>query len=179
MLWSVVPRMLRPLGGPELQRGILCVNSSYAFVQRDHAVISFLASRPDLIQCNIREQTMIDGHYKISNGILHFVCGQLAKLDVARLQRWIREVWMSRIELVRERKRIALAMCLHSRLGQAAPLSALGGDLVALVVSRLKDVGDDRRWRGATPRTTVVPRARAALVWTDLSKIDLNKLNGR
>ena len=82
---------------------------------------------------------------------------------------------------------MAVAMCLHSRLGQASGLAVLDTDLVALVVDKLKDVGDDRIKRGR-----LVPRAKpkqepmkprymtgAALVWTDLSKVDVNKLNGR
>ena len=180
----------RPIGGPELQRGILYVKGldcDYAFVQEDHLVISFLASRPDLIGCNIREQIMFDGHYKIRHSLLQLVCMQLAKLDMGRLQNWIRGTWLARIEEVRATKRVAVAMCLHSRLGQGSEMAALGEDLVALVVGKLKDVGDDRIKRGR-----LVPRIKskhdpvkaryitgAAVVWTDLSKVDLKKLNGR
>ena len=182
--------MAKTIAKPALREGILYVNlegANYAFVQKDHAVISFLANRADLIGCNIREQPLCDGYYKIGRGLLHFVCNQLAKFDVTRLQMWIRETWLTRIQQVRERKRMAVAMCLHSRLGQASGLAVLDTDLVALVVDKLKDVGDDRIKRGR-----LVPRAKpkqepmkprymtgAALVWTDLSKVDVNKLNRR
>jgi hypothetical protein len=80
---------VRPIGYPQLQRGIFYLKD-YAFVQSDHAVISFLARKPDLIRCNIREQVLFDGYYKIGHALLHFVCEQLAKLDVTRLQKWLR-----------------------------------------------------------------------------------------
>lgn len=178
----------KPIAKPEHRTGILYVEGAdYAFVQKNHAVISFLANKPDLIQCNIREQPLVDEYYKIGHVVLHFVCTQLAKFDVARLQEWIRGTWLTRIEGVRESKRVAVAMCLHPRLGQASGMAALGEDLVALVVGKLKDAGDDRIKRGRlVPRVKpkpepVKPRyiTGAALVWTDLSKIDVNKLNGR
>ena len=160
--------MAKPIAKPALRAGILYV-ANYAFVQKDHAIISFLANRADLIGCNIHEQPLCDEYYKIGREILHFVCNELAKSDVTRLQMWIRETWLTRIQQVRERKRVAVAMCLHCRLGQASGLAVLDADLVALVVDKLKDVGDDRIKRGRlVPRAT---KPRTGVVWTDLSKV--------
>ena len=161
--------MAKPIAKPALRAGILYVNPNYAFVQKDHAIISFLANRADLIGCNIREQPY--EYYKIGREILHFVCNELAKSDVTRLQMWIRETWLTRIQQVRERKRVAVAMCLHCRLGQASGLAVLDADLVALVVDKLKDVGDDRIKRGRLVPRATKPRTGAELVWTDLSKV--------
>ena len=158
----------KPIAKPALRAGILYV-ANYAFVQKDHAIISFLANRADLIGCNIREQPY--EYYKIGREILHFVCNELAKSDVTQLQMWIRETWLTRIQQVRERKRVAVAMCLHWRLGQASGLAVLDADLVALVVDKLKDVGDDRIKRGRLVPRATKPRTGAELVWTDLSKV--------
>lgn len=66
-------------------------------------------------------------------------------------------------------------MCLHSRLGQASGLGELGKDLVALVVDKLQDVENERLKRGRLAQ----PRYMTAPIWTDISKIDVEKLNGR
>ena len=165
----------------ELRRGVWEFGD-HAFVPKDHAVVHFLANRPYLIGCNIREQRLTDGYYKIGRPLLHFICRRLANFNVVLLQRWIRSAWLPGIEPIRQSKREAVAMCLHSRLGQASGLGALGKDLVALIVGKsVKDVEDDRIQRGRLVRPARVwakPRYMTAPVWIDLSKIDLNKLNG-
>ena len=167
---------------PRSQEGILFLEK-YALVHKDHKIINFLAAKPYLINCNIREQPLFDGYYKIERTLVSVICDGLAKVNVIKIQRWIRSKWLTGLEHTRQSKREAVAMCLHSRLGQASGLGELGKDLVALVVDKLKDVEDERLKRGrlvppAKPKLQQ-PRYIAAPVWTDLSKVDLKKLNGR
>ena len=167
---------------PKSQDGILYLEK-YALVHKDHKVVNFLAAKPYLINCNIREQPLFDGYYKIERTLVSVICDGLAKINVVRIQRWIRGKWLTRLEHTRQSKREAVAMCLHSRLGQASGLGELGKDLVALVVEKLKDIEDERLKRGR-----LIPQAKPkfaqplyimAPIWTDLSKVDVNKLNGR
>ena len=170
------------IANPKSQQGILYLEK-FEFVHKDHKVVNFLANKPYLINCNIREQPLFDGYYKIERMLIHVICNRLAELNFVLIQRWISSKWLTGLEQIRQSKREAVAMCLHSRLGQASGLGELGKDLVALVVDKLKDVEDDRIKRGrlvpqAKPKLAQ-PRYIAAPIWTDISKIDVNKLNGR
>lgn len=170
---------------PEHRGGILYLHPCpYAFVRDDHDVICYLARNKDLIGCNIHEQIKVDGcYYKICTKVLNFVLKMLAKYDVTRLQAWIRATGLERIRKKRQEMRVAVAMCLHPRLGQNSKLNMLGRDLVALVVSKIKDVEEDRLRCGRivspakhTPEPILKARyiTGTALVWTNLSQMNLN-----
>jgi len=183
--------LLRSIAKPEHLADILCLdNTTYSFVKHDHAVVAYLARNPTLLTCNIREQPLIDGtHYKIDNASVIYVLKMMAKYDVVHLQRFIRGMWLPSLEPKRQDKRTAVAMCLHARLGKNSALASLDQDLISQIISHLSDVSDERIRRGKLiplpkPKPTAQPATPRyltgdALVWTDLSKVDLNALNRR
>jgi hypothetical protein len=113
------------------------------FIVKDHPAISCLRENQHITGQNVDEYPLIDGTYlKISKGLFASTCDTMRMQIYSRpypvrptavlaLQRWARVAPQRRGNA----RRLALAMALHGRLGDASPLRVLEEELLALVAA--------------------------------------------
>lgn len=107
----------------------------YAFVHKDHDIVQLLMARHRAVGIDIRAFPLLDDSYfKTTAKALRTLCLTMALPKLLLLQRW----WRATINL---RRRLAVAMALHPRLGRARTPPPLGP--VRMRVCRLAKLKED------------------------------------
>jgi len=95
----------------------------FSLVHKDSVCIALLLHLKTPLKIDISACPLIDQtYYRVSNDVIHFCRQRLALLAPYTIQKFFRSIITKR--------RLALAMALHARLGASSPLGALPEDLL-------------------------------------------------